>query len=77
MMMTKLGIISGEILTLLEEKKRPLRFKEIDEYIDEPRELIDMSLGWLTREGLTDIEWENDQDFIVIDKHIHTEQTTN
>jgi hypothetical protein len=77
MMMTKLGIISGEILTLLEEKKRPLRFKEIGEYIDEPRELIDMSLGWLTREGLTDIEWENNQDFLVIDKHRPTKHMIN
>ena len=74
MIMTRLGIISGEILTFLEEKKRPVRLKELDDYIDEPKELIDMSLGWLTREGLTDIEWADDEEFIIIEKRVQKQE---
>ena len=47
----KLGIIAGEILTSIEEKKEPFSVDDIKSRIDYPRDFILMGLGWLVREG--------------------------
>ena len=55
-MMTKIGIISGEIIAFLEREKRPLCVDELQFHLEEPREIILMSLGCLVRDGLAHIE---------------------
>lgn len=55
-MITKLGIISGEILTLLSEVERPLTVMELGNHIKETKEDVLMSLGWLIREGHVHVE---------------------
>ncbi len=49
-MITKIGIIAGEIWHLL-EKKDKVSLDEIIKNIDHPRDIILMSVGWLAREG--------------------------
>jgi len=50
-MIMKLGIIAGEILTILEDIKRPLCLKEVKTLIHYPDDIILMAFGWLVREG--------------------------
>lgn len=50
-MITEIGIASGEILNLIDEKKRPVSFSEIESYLENEKELTYMSIGWLVREG--------------------------
>jgi hypothetical protein len=50
-MITEIGIVSGEILTLIEEKKRPVSISEIESHLKNEKELTYMSIGWLVREG--------------------------
>jgi len=51
-MITKIGIVSGEILILLEKTKQPVFLETLYDRIDVSKDLIEMSVGWLTREGL-------------------------
>ncbi len=55
-MMTQIGIASGEILTLIDEKKRPVSISEIQSHLKNERELNYMSIGWLLREGYVHLE---------------------
>ena len=48
---TQIGIASGEILTLIDEKKRPVSISEIESRLENEKELAYMSIGWLVREG--------------------------
>jgi hypothetical protein len=50
-MITQIGIASGEILTFMEDKKRPVSIKEIESHLENEKELTYMSIGWLVREG--------------------------
>ena len=50
-MITQIGIASGEILTLIDNKKRPVSFSEIESHLENEKELAYMSIGWLVREG--------------------------
>lgn len=50
-MITEIGIASGEILNLIDEKKRPVSFSEIESHLENEKELTYMSIGWLVREG--------------------------
>ena len=50
-MITQIGIASGEILTLIDEKKRPVSISEIELHLENEKELAYMSIGWLVREG--------------------------
>jgi hypothetical protein len=50
-MITQIGIASGDILTLIEKKKRPVSISEVEAYLDNEKELTYMSIGWLVREG--------------------------
>ena len=45
-MITKIGIVSGEILMLLDRNARPLSLGDIESRSEESRDLILMSLGW-------------------------------
>lgn len=49
-MITRIGIVAGEIWQLLENRENAVLF-ELTENIKEPQEIILMSLGWLAREG--------------------------
>ena len=50
-MITRLGIIAGEILIVLEEINRPITLDEVEHLISYPIELTLMAFGWLVREG--------------------------
>jgi len=55
-MVTKIGIVSGAIITLLEEVSRPLNVEELEFYLEESYEIILMCVGWLARQGIIHIE---------------------
>ena len=61
-MITRIGIIAGEIWQLLENggAKGSVSIKEINSRLDSPESLIFMSLGWLSREGHILIEEKGD-----------------
>lgn len=50
-MITRIGIIAGEILEALDQSNGVLVFGEIHSILKQNRELVLMSLGWLLREG--------------------------
>jgi len=50
-MITQIGIASGQILNLIDEKKRPVSIREIESHLENEVELAYMSIGWLVREG--------------------------
>jgi hypothetical protein len=54
-MITKIGIICGEILELLEKRNGILVYGEIQFDLKRPRDMVLMSLGWLLREGYVQI----------------------
>ena len=62
-MITKIGIVAGEIWQLL-DSEGSMRLKEINGKVERPESLILMSLGWLSREGHVILDKEED-DFIV------------
>ena len=49
-MITKIGIVSGQILELLDRNKGVLVFDEIYSSLNQPRDLVLMGLGWLLHE---------------------------
>ena len=50
-MITKIGIVAGEILSLLEEADQPMNVAVFPSRLDAPTEIVLMSIGWLAREG--------------------------
>lgn len=50
-MVTQIGVASGDILNLVDEKKRPVSISEIESHLESDKELAYMSIGWLVREG--------------------------
>lgn len=50
-MVTQIGIASGDILNLVDDKKRPVSISEIENHLENNKELVYMSIGWLVREG--------------------------
>jgi len=50
-MITQIGIASGVILNLIEEKKGPDSIGEIESRLENEKELVIMSIGWLVQEG--------------------------
>ncbi|MFH0797372.1 MAG: winged helix-turn-helix domain-containing protein [Candidatus Omnitrophota bacterium] len=50
-MITKIGFRAGDILQYLDKKPEGAIFKDICRDIEEPRDYLLMSLGWLAREG--------------------------
>jgi hypothetical protein len=49
-MITKIGIVAGDIWHFLDQKGE-VTLLDLVRGIDKPRDLILMSLGWLAREG--------------------------
>lgn len=49
-MKTHIGIVSGEILELLDEKQEPMSVAEIRDTLEESLELVHMAIGWLIRD---------------------------
>ena len=56
-MITKLGIIAGEIWHILENKDK-VNLEDIIRSMDAPKETVLMSIGWLAREGHVVLEGE-------------------
>ena len=50
-MITQIGITSGEILNLIDQKNRPVSLAEVRSHLNNEEGLTDMSIGWLVREG--------------------------
>lgn len=50
-MITKIGIVAGEIWHYLENNEKSAALEDIIKNIDKPRDMVLMSLGWLAREG--------------------------
>ncbi len=56
-MITKIGIVAGEIWHFL-EKKDKVDLEDIIKHVDCSREIALMSIGWLAREGHIILEGE-------------------
>ncbi len=63
-MITEIGIVSGEILTALDEIDTPLDIQQLFLYVDAPQDVITMGIGWLIREGYVHLHFENGHYFI-------------
>jgi hypothetical protein len=50
-MITQMEIISGEILNLIDAKKRPVSINEVKSCLENGKKLTYMSIGWLVQEG--------------------------
>jgi len=50
-MITKIGIVAGEIWHFLEKNGKSDNIENIIKHIDKPRDVVLMSIGWLAREG--------------------------
>ena len=55
-MIMKIGITSGEIISILEEENAPLTLVEIEMLVKESKDTVLMSMGWLIRERLVHAE---------------------
>jgi hypothetical protein len=55
-MITEIGVVSGEILSYIEEEGRAVNLKTVLLHLDEPKDIILMSIGWLIREGFVHVE---------------------
>ena len=55
-MIMKIGITSGEIISILEEENAPLTLVEIEMLVKESKNILLMSMGWLIRERLVHAE---------------------
>ena len=63
-MITQIGIASGEILNLIEQKMRPVSFDEVRCHLDNEEELTSMSIGWLVREGYVHLVKNGDEKYL-------------
>ena len=50
-MITKIGLVAGDIWDYLESHKKRVQLSDLFNGLDHDKELILMSLGWLAREG--------------------------
>ena len=57
-MITQIGIVAGEIWHYLENNGEKETLENIVKNIDKPRDVILMSIGWLSREGHIVLEGE-------------------
>ncbi len=62
-MITKIGIVAGEIWHLLDRQSQTMLSVLVNS-IDQPRDIILMSLGWLAREGHVVLQ-ESEGDYIL------------
>lgn len=56
-MVTEIGIVAGEIWHFLDKNGR-VNLTQLVDGLRRPRELVLMSLGWLSREGHVLVVWE-------------------
>ena len=63
-MIIRLGIIAGEILTLLEESEKPICVEEVKSLIQYPDDIILMAFGWLVREGHIHVRQKDNKRYI-------------
>ncbi len=56
-MITKIGITAGEIWHFLENKEK-VNLEDVIKNVDNPRDIVLMSIGWLAREGHIILEGE-------------------
>lgn len=68
-MITEIGIVSGQILMLLEGTQRRLLLQDIAPLLEKPDSIILMSIGWLIREGMIKGEMCNHYFFISLNKN--------
>ena len=61
-MITRIGIVAGDIWRLL-EKEKEVALSSMVSQVGKPREIILMGLGWLAREGHIVLK-ENKGDYI-------------
>ncbi|MBF0388418.1 MAG: winged helix-turn-helix domain-containing protein [Candidatus Omnitrophica bacterium] len=59
-MITQIGITSGDILNLIDQKQGPVSLDEVRSHLNNEEGLTDMSIGWLVREG--HVHWVNKGD---------------
>ncbi|MGE0266984.1 MAG: winged helix-turn-helix domain-containing protein [Candidatus Omnitrophota bacterium] len=65
-MITEIGIVAGKILELLEANKFPMSVLEIQKELDEPWNVINMSIGWLVRDNYVFVNKDNELYLAVI-----------
>jgi DNA-binding transcriptional ArsR family regulator len=63
-MFTKISVVAGGILDLLEDRVGPISLKELDMLLDDSQTVITMSIGWLAREGYIHLE-KNGYDYLI------------
>ncbi len=56
-MITQLGIVAGDIWHFL-DKQKDVKLSNLIKDLDKPRDIILMSIGWLSREGHIVLEGE-------------------
>ena len=50
-MITRIGLVAGEIWSYLEKHDKSARMDEIIKDLEKERDMVLMSVGWLAREG--------------------------
>ncbi|MFH1665474.1 MAG: winged helix-turn-helix domain-containing protein [Candidatus Omnitrophota bacterium] len=68
-MITRIGIVAGEIWNYLERHNEPVRMEDIVKDLGKGRDLVMMSLGWLAREGHIVLEMETPNYMVRLTSH--------
>ncbi len=63
-MITEIGFVAGDIWNYL-DKNGESSFNKMLKYIDKPKDLVLMGLGWLAREGHVEVVRSGRNDFNV------------
>lgn len=63
--LSKIELVSKEVISVLERENEPLSVKEIDFHLDYLPEMVHMSLGWLIRKGIIFVDDKSDKIFLV------------
>ena len=74
-MFTRISIVAGKILDVLEDRVGPVTIKERDMIIDEPIAVITMSVGWLTRESYVVLRKKDEDYFIYLSSEVTPAQS--
>ena len=67
-MITKIGLVAGEIWEYLDNHGKTAKLKDIISSIGKDREIVLMSVGWLAREGHISVEGEYSNCYISLTK---------
>ena len=62
-MITEIGIVAGDIWHYLDSKNGEANLSSLKSEVDKPKDLLLMSLGWLSREGYVVLEQLQGDDF--------------